>query len=138
MLLDPRLQRRLTGDEFKAFINLMVWAVSLVSDGAFNPDDAEMIVERKHIGRLVDVGVIEKDEADNHRIAETYWSWQTSTAELEKMQEQRKKSRERKSEWRAKQQEDAKQQEELRVASLPMDEQMAWLAQQLGKEPVNR
>ena len=131
MLLDPRLQRRLTGDEFKAFINLMVWAVSLVSDGAFAPDDAEMIVEREHINRLLDVGVVEKDDEDNHRIAETYWSWQTSTAELEKMQEQRKKDRERKAQWRA------NQQDEFSVASLPADKQIAWLQDPLGHEPVN-
>lgn len=43
LLLDPKLQRRLSGAEFRSFINLLVWTVSLVTDGVFNADDAEMI-----------------------------------------------------------------------------------------------
>jgi hypothetical protein len=41
MLLDAKLQRRLTADEFRAWINLNVWVVSLISDGEFRTDDAE-------------------------------------------------------------------------------------------------
>jgi hypothetical protein len=102
MLLEPRLQRRLTGDEFRAFINLMVWVVSLVSDGAFRPDDAEMIpnLEPEHIARFVEMGMVECDDEGNYRIHEDYRSWQTSRADLEKQDDKRVKDRERKKEWR--------------------------------------
>lgn len=104
MLLDPRLQLRLSADEFRAFINLTVWAVSLVSDGAFRPDDAEMMsnLTRDHIDRLAELGLVEHDDEGNYRIAADYWSWQTSRADLDKMDARRKKNRERQSDWRAK------------------------------------
>jgi hypothetical protein len=107
MLLDPRLQRRLNGDQFRAFINLKVWVVSRLSDGAFKLDDTEMIpnIEPKHIDYMTDVGVVERDDDGNYRIHPDYWGWQTSNAELAKMDDKRKKDRERKAEWRAKKQE---------------------------------
>ncbi len=101
MLTDRRLQRCLTGDEFRAFTNLLVWSVSLVSDGVFKPDEAEMVAETKHIPRLVEVGVIECDDAGNYRIAEVYQSWQTSAEELRKRDEQREADRRRKADQRA-------------------------------------
>jgi hypothetical protein len=103
MLTDRRLQRSLTDAEFKAFINLLVWSVSLVSDGVFKPDDAEMVAETAHIPRLVEVGVIECDDAGNYCIAEAYQSWQTSAGELRRRDEQREANRLRKSEWRKRQ-----------------------------------
>lgn len=82
------MQRRLTGDEFRSFINLMVWTVSLVSDGVFDADDAEMIIEdRAHIDTLERLGLVERgDDNENlYRFHPDYWEWQTSREELEKL-----------------------------------------------------
>jgi hypothetical protein len=109
MVTDARLQRRLTAEEFKAFINLMVWTVSLVSDGAFIADDAEMIMDTAHLPRLIEVGVVECDDEGNHRIHPDYWSWQTSKADLKRQDEKRTKDRERKADWRKREQREAEQ-----------------------------
>ena len=44
ILTDPVLQADLTAEEFRAWVNLTVWVVSLVSDGAFNGYQAELLV----------------------------------------------------------------------------------------------
>ena len=86
VLLDPKLQRRLTGDEFRSFINLLVWSVSLVTDGAFDAEDAEMIItDRAHIERFKEVGLVACDDEGRTCIHPDYWEWQTSKADLEKM-----------------------------------------------------
>jgi hypothetical protein len=100
LLMDPKLIKRLSGDEFRTFIRLLVWAVSLVSDGAFHVDDAEMIAERDVIDRLTEVGVLECDENGWHRIHPDYWSWQTSKAELDRLAARREADRIRKQQER--------------------------------------
>ncbi len=103
LLLDARLQRRLTADEFRAFVNLKVWVVSLISDGAFDPDEAEMIpnLDRRHIDRLTELGAVECDDAGNYRIHPEYWSWQSSRSDLQKMEQKREANRERQAKLRA-------------------------------------
>jgi hypothetical protein len=104
LLLDVRLQRRLTAEEFRAWINLNVWAVSLVSDGVFHPDDAEMIanLELEHIVKFFQLGLVERDDDNNYRIHPDYWSWQSSLADLQKMEQQREGNRQRQERYRAK------------------------------------
>lgn len=104
LLLDVKLQRRLTAVEFRAFINLTVWTVSLVSDGVFNPDDAEMVanLDRQHIQRFCEFGLVEFDDAGNYRLHPDYWQWQSSIAELEKMEQRREADKERQKRYRAK------------------------------------
>lgn len=96
LLLDPKLQRRLTAEEFRAFINLQVWVVSLISDGVFDTDDAEMIANlgTEHIERFHELGLLEWDDnASAHRIHPDYWKWQTSKSELRRIEEQREAAR---------------------------------------------
>jgi hypothetical protein len=102
MLLDAKLQRRLTADEFRAWINLNVWVVSLVSDGAFRTDDAEMIANLTldHLVAFLSLGLVERDDEGNYRIHSDYWSWQSSIADLHKLEKQREANRERQEAWR--------------------------------------
>jgi hypothetical protein len=102
MLTDPVLQADLTGEEFRAFWNLVTWVVSLVSDGAFRPERARMVVRSEEIDRFAELGLVEHDDEGNYRIADTYWSWQTSKRELERIASKRRKDRTRKADWRAK------------------------------------
>lgn len=95
LLLDLKLQRRLSGDEFRSFINLMVWTVSLVSDGVFHPDDAEMVMDRAHLDAFVKHGLIEPS-GDEYRIHPDYQQWQSTKADLEKMARRRQADRVRK------------------------------------------
>lgn len=98
ILLDPKLQRRLSGEEFRSFVNLMVWTVSLVTDGVFNADDAEMVIEdRQHIDTLAKLGLVEHcEDSGLYRIHPDYWGWQSSKAELDKITQRREKERLRK------------------------------------------
>jgi len=97
LLLDPKLNKDLSGDEFRTFMRLLVWSVSLVSDGAFHVDDARMIADREDIDRLTEVGVLECDhESGWHRIHLDYQSWQSSKAELDKLEAKRAADRNRK------------------------------------------
>jgi hypothetical protein len=102
LLLDVRLQRRLTAEEFRAWINLNVWVVSLVSDGAFRPDDAEMIanLELGHVARFHQLGLVERDDDGNYRVHSDYWGWQSSREDLQKLEKQREANRERQEAWR--------------------------------------
>lgn len=104
LLMDAKLQRRLTPDEFRAWINLNVWVVSLVSDGAFDPNDAEMVpnLTFEHIVGFLALGLVEHDDENNYRIHPDYWEWQSSRADLQKMQEQREANRQRVERHRAK------------------------------------
>ncbi len=103
LLLDAKLQRRLTADEFRAWINLNVWVVSLVSDGAFRTDDAEMIANLTldDIMAFLSLGLVEHDDEGNYRIHPDYWSWQSSIADLQKLEKQREANRERQEAWRS-------------------------------------
>lgn len=98
LLLDPKLQRRLSGEEFRSYINLLVWTVSLVTDGVFNADDAEMIIEdRQHIDTLAKAGLVERcEDSGLYSIHPDYWDWQSSKAELEKIAARREKEKLRK------------------------------------------
>lgn len=101
LLLDPKLQRRLSGDEFRSFISLLVWVVSLVSDGSFDPDESEMIIgDRQHIDTLEKVGLVERDDSGLCRIHPDYWAWQTSKAQLEALDAKRESERLRKQKQR--------------------------------------
>lgn len=104
LLLDVKLQRRLTAEEFRAWINLNVWVVSLLSDGAFIPEDAEMIpnLELDHIVGFLALGLVERDDENNYRIHPDYWRWQTSKAQLRQLEEQREQ-------WRARQEKHRKE-----------------------------
>jgi hypothetical protein len=105
LLMDPTLNHDLTGDEFRTFMRLLVWSVSLVSDGAFEADRARMLAERDVIDRLTQVGVLDYDaESGWHRIAPAYWDWQSSKAELDKLSARREADKLRK----RKQQDDEK------------------------------
>jgi hypothetical protein len=103
ILLDANLQRRLTADEFRAWINLNVWVVSLISDGAFRPDDAEMIanLDLEHVMRFHQLGLVERDDVGNYRVHSDYWVWQSSIADLQKLEQQREANRQRQERHRA-------------------------------------
>lgn len=103
MLLDVNLQRRLTADEFRAWVNLNVWTVSLISDGAFRPEDAEMIANLglEHVMRFHQLGLVERDDDGNYRIHPDYWLWQTSVADLQKIEAKREATRQRQERHRA-------------------------------------
>lgn len=102
LLHDPKLTIDLSGEEFRAFIRLLVWAVSLKTNGAFHADEARVVVpQRDVIDRLTEVDVLECDENGWHRIHPDYWEWQTSKAELDRMDAQRERDRLRKQAQRA-------------------------------------
>ncbi|HZU48699.1 MAG TPA: hypothetical protein VFA16_15835 [Mycobacterium sp.] len=114
MLTDPVLQAELTGDEFRAFVNLTCWVVSLVSDGVFNGYQAELLVphlDRPKIHRFVELGLIDADDAGNCLMAPEYWQWQSTRDQIERMAEKRRKDRERKAEWRQRNAEDTQPQQ---------------------------
>lgn len=96
LLHDPKLILDISGDDFRTFMRLLVWAVSLMSDGEFEPHDARMFADRDALDRLTEAGVLECDENDLHRIHPDYWDWQTSKAELDRMRAQREKDAARK------------------------------------------
>lgn len=98
MLLDPKLQLRLSGDEFRSFINLLVWSVSLVSDGVFDANEADMVVRDScHLGRLVELGLIDQcNDSNLYRIHPDYQQWQSSKAQLDQMAANRERDKERK------------------------------------------
>jgi hypothetical protein len=80
--------------------------VSLVSDGSFTPADGAMIanLEHAHIQRFLELGLVECDDVDNYRIHTDYWAWQSSVADLQKMEQQREASHQRQAQHRAKEQ----------------------------------
>ena len=103
LLLDARLQRRLTAEGFRAWINLNVWVVSLVSDGAFDYRDAEMIANLgiEHIAIFQELGLVERDDEGNYRIHPDYWQWQSTREELLQNERRREANRERQERHRA-------------------------------------
>jgi hypothetical protein len=106
ILTDPVLQANLTGDEFRAWVNLTCWVVSLMSDGVFNGVQAELLVPHLNRGttlRFVDLGLIEADDEGNCCMAQ-HWDWQSSREQIERIAKKRTNDRERKAEWRANQQ----------------------------------
>jgi hypothetical protein len=105
LLLDAKLQRKLTAEEFRAFINLNVWVVSLVSDGVFIPDDAEMVtnLDCGHIVRFYELGLVERDDEGIYRIHPDYWAWQSSKEQLAEMERRREANRARQEAFRASQ-----------------------------------
>lgn len=107
LLLDPKLQRRLTADEFKSFVNLLVFSVSLESDGVFDPGDTEMVMEPAHLEPMLKHGLIEScSDGELCRIAPEYQQWQTSKAQLDGLRKKRDNDAARKREARQKPQPD--------------------------------
>ncbi|OBH55407.1 hypothetical protein [Mycobacterium sp. E2479] len=103
MLTDPVLQAELTGDEFRAFVNLTCFVVSLVSDGAFNGLQAELLVphlDRPTLHRFVALGLIEADDDANCLMAGERWQWQSTREQIERMAKARRDNAERQAEWR--------------------------------------
>lgn len=97
LLLDPKLQRRLTAEEFRSYINLTVFAVAQISDGVFQLEDAEMVMDVDHIQKFLQNDLVEKCEAEGtFRIHPDYWQWQSSKAQLEALSAKRKADAERK------------------------------------------
>ncbi|WP_461479857.1 hypothetical protein [Mycobacterium sp. HUMS_1102779] len=109
LLLDAKLQRKLTAEEFRAFINLNVWVVSLISDGVFDPTDAEMVanLDSGHIARFLAMGLVECDDAGLYRVNADYWAWQSTRAQLEEQERVREANRARQEAWRANQKREA-------------------------------
>ncbi len=102
MLLDPKLQRRLTAEEFKSFINLLVYSVSLESDGVFDPSDVEMFMEPGHLQPMILHGLVGQcEDTGLCNIHPDYWGWQTSKAQLDAMREKRRNDAARKKQARA-------------------------------------
>jgi hypothetical protein len=104
ILTDPVLQAELSGEEFRAWANLTVWVVSLVSDGAFSAKQAVLLVphlDHAIMCRFLDLGLVESDAEMNCRMSPEYWCWQSTREQVEKMAENRRKNRERQAEWRA-------------------------------------
>jgi hypothetical protein len=101
LLLDPKLQRRITGDQFRSFVNLMVFVTGLVSDGVFDPQDAEMIIDADDLAALTKAGVIEAcEDTGLFRFHPDYWGWQTTKLELEKIAARKAADRMRKAQSR--------------------------------------
>lgn len=109
VLLDAKLQRKLTAEEFRAFINLTVWVVSLISDGVFDPTDAEMVanLDSGHIARFLAMGLVECDDTGLYRVNADYWVWQSTRAQLEEQERVREANRARQEAWRANQKREA-------------------------------
>jgi hypothetical protein len=101
ILTDARLQADLTAEEFRAFINLTVWLVSLVSDGVFLPDRSKIVTNLagEHLNRFLELGLVDECEG-GLCIVPAYWSWQSSRADLERLAEKRRKATERKAKER--------------------------------------
>ncbi|OBH26761.1 hypothetical protein A5692_26470 [Mycobacterium sp. E342] len=103
VLTDPVLQAELTGDEFRAFVNLTCWVVSLVSDGSFNGHQAELLVPhlgRPTLHRFIALGLIEADDDANCLMTGESWQWQSTREQIERMAVTRRKNKERQAEWR--------------------------------------
>lgn len=96
-LTDPLLQADLTGDEFRAFINLIVWVVSLVSDGVFAADRARIVthITGEYLNRFLELGLVD-GSPERLAIVPRYWGWQSSRADLERQAENRRRDAERK------------------------------------------
>ena len=58
-------------------------------------------LERRHIDRMAEVGAVDFDDAGNYRVHPDYWSWQSSRADLVKMEQKRASDRERQAKHRA-------------------------------------
>jgi hypothetical protein len=103
VLTDPVFQADLTGDEFRAFWNLVTWTVAQVSDGFFQRDRTRMIpnLTSPDIDRFIELGLVEHDDDGNCRIAPAYWSWQSSLKDLERLSQRRQKARERQADVRS-------------------------------------
>lgn len=97
ILYDAKLQKRLSGDEFRSFVNVLVYSVTLASDGVFDAGNTEMFADPEHIEKLTKLGILDVcEDTGMHRIAPAYFDWQTSKAELDRMAEVRQKDAERK------------------------------------------
>jgi hypothetical protein len=97
LLFDPKLQRRLSGDEFRSFINILVYSVTRISDGVFAADETEMFTAPQHLERLIDFGLVEVcEDSKLCRIHPHYQKWQSSKAEIDKVVERKERDRERK------------------------------------------
>ena len=97
LLFDPKLQRRLSGDEFRSFINILVYSVTRISDGVFAADETEMFAAPQHLERLIELGLVEVcEDSKLYRIHPAYQKWQSSKAEIDKVIERKERDRERK------------------------------------------
>lgn len=94
ILDDFTLRADLTGDEFRAFILLTVWAVSLVDEGRFRADHAIMTnyATADHLDKFEALGLIERD-GPLFRIVDHYWGWQSTKKELEALARRREEAR---------------------------------------------
>lgn len=103
-LLDPVLQADISAEEFRGFINLMVWTVGQVSDGAFRPERTRMVpnLTEQNIERFIDVGLVERDDEGNCRIIGECWKWQSTTEELHRQKAKRDAANERQKKHREK------------------------------------
>ncbi|BAX92038.1 hypothetical protein [Mycobacterium shigaense] len=104
LLTDPVLQAELSGEEFRAWVNLTVWVVSLVSDGAFSAKQAIAVVshlDHMSMARFIELGLVEHDDELNCRMVSDHWEWQSTREQITQMSERRRKNRERQAEWRA-------------------------------------
>jgi hypothetical protein len=104
MLTDPVLQMELTGNQFRAWINLSIWVVSLVSDGAFSDAQARLLVPHLDyacMARFIELGLVEHDDEMNFRMSPEYWCWQSTREQVEQVANNRRKNRERQAEFRA-------------------------------------
>ncbi|QBI98713.1 hypothetical protein SEA_BOBBY_83 [Mycobacterium phage Bobby] len=101
VLTDMTLQDELSGEEFRDFINLLVWSVSLVSDGAFSSRAAMRIAHlpKESLERFCELGLV-SDRGDHYRIGDRFWKWQSSRADLEQLARRRASARERQKEKR--------------------------------------
>lgn len=119
LLLDPKLQRRLTAEEFRSYINLTVFAVAQISDGVFQLEDAEMVMDVDHIQKFLANDLVEKcEEEGTFRIHPDYWQWQSSKAQLDALSAKRKADAERKRQ--------ARQRPDIPPPPEPMEPEAPW------------
>jgi hypothetical protein len=93
MLTDTTLQAELSGEEFRAWCNLTTWVVSNLSDGAFSPGQAVLLVphvQHPQIMRFIELGLVECDDDGNCRIAPIYWRWQSTREELQRLRDRKR------------------------------------------------
>lgn len=102
ILTDPRFIADISAEEFRAYWLLMVWVVGRISDGAFSRRRALAtipLLTADHLDTLVGAGLIEAHGDDCLMV--DFEQWQTSRAELEKLDQRREQTRVRVAKHRA-------------------------------------
>ncbi|MCV0334086.1 hypothetical protein [Microbacterium sp.] len=100
--LNDRRVMSLTGDDFKAFVTAGAWMVENRTDGRVTADDLDYIprFNKGSVKKFIDAGLWE--QKDNGWLMSDYHATQTSRAEFETLENNRRREREKKARQRSK------------------------------------